>query len=99
MPCRRLVMPSVFATLTRDQRQSLVAPASVPSRSKMTRSRAVVMAVCAFVSSFAASGTGTAHAQLFTEYPIPTANSQPWGITAGPDGNIWFTEQYGNKIG
>ena len=31
--------------------------------------------------------------------PIPTSNSVPDGITAGPDGNLWFTEQTGNKIG
>ena len=34
-----------------------------------------------------------------TEFAIPTAGSQPWGITAGPDGNVWFTESFGNKIG
>ena len=34
-----------------------------------------------------------------TEYPIPTADSGPQGITAGPDGNIWFTESNTNKIG
>jgi streptogramin lyase len=42
------------------------------------------------------------------EFPIPTANSGPFGITAGPDGNLWFTEAgftftgvtgSGNKIG
>ncbi len=26
------------------------------------------------------------------EFPIPTGNSGPDGITAGPDGNLWFTE-------
>ena len=26
-------------------------------------------------------------------------NSQPWGITAAPDGALWFTEYVGNKIG
>jgi virginiamycin B lyase len=26
-----------------------------------------------------------------TEFPIPTAESDPLGITAGPDGNLWFT--------
>ena len=36
---------------------------------------------------------------MITEFPIPTAASQPWWITAGPDGNLWFTEQNGNKIG
>jgi hypothetical protein len=33
------------------------------------------------------------------EFPVPTANSTPHFITAGPDGNIWFTEFLGNKIG
>jgi streptogramin lyase len=23
----------------------------------------------------------------------------PTGITVGPDGNLWFTEYYGNEIG
>jgi streptogramin lyase len=30
---------------------------------------------------------------------LPTANSEPQGITAGPDGNLWFTESASNKIG
>jgi len=34
-----------------------------------------------------------------TEFTVPTAASNPFGITAGPDGNIWFTEQAANKIG
>jgi virginiamycin B lyase len=34
-----------------------------------------------------------------TEYPIPTPNSVPRGITAGPDGALWFTEEDGSKIG
>ena len=33
-----------------------------------------------------------------TEFPLPTGGS-PSGITAGPDGNLWFTEFNGNKIG
>src|SRR5215469_14436635 len=34
-----------------------------------------------------------------TEFPISTHYSyHPYGITAGPDGNLWFTEQAG-KIG
>ena len=32
-------------------------------------------------------------------YPLPTAMSQPQGIAVGPDGALWFTESYGNKIG
>jgi streptogramin lyase len=32
------------------------------------------------------------------EYPLKP-NSHPYGITSGPDGNIWFTEGSANKIG
>jgi virginiamycin B lyase len=34
----------------------------------------------------------------FSEFPVPTAGSVPFGITSGPDGAIWFTEQVG-KVG
>lgn len=34
-----------------------------------------------------------------TEIPVPTPGSLPDGIAVGADGNIWFTEQTGNKIG
>jgi RHS repeat-associated protein len=34
----------------------------------------------------------------FTEYAIPTANSRPWEIAKGPDGNLWFTEHSANQI-
>src|SRR5437879_3350639 len=33
------------------------------------------------------------------EFLIPTASSSTFGITVGPDGNLWFTEVFGNKIG
>jgi hypothetical protein len=36
---------------------------------------------------------------LLNEYEPPTRNSNPRGITVGPEGNIWFTEASGNKIG
>ena len=39
----------------------------------------------------------TTHA--IAEFAIPTPVSGPAGITAGPDGNLWFTESYTNKIG
>ena len=35
----------------------------------------------------------------FTTFPIPTPNAGPWCLTLGPDGNLWFTELEGNKIG
>jgi streptogramin lyase len=33
-----------------------------------------------------------------TNYPIPTANSNPVGITSAPDGLLWFAEQNVNQI-
>ena len=38
-------------------------------------------------------------ARAVTEFPIPTASSFPEGITAGPDGALWFTEFGADKIG
>jgi streptogramin lyase len=32
------------------------------------------------------------------QFPIPTADSAPMGIAAGPDGALWFAESFG-KIG
>jgi streptogramin lyase len=32
-------------------------------------------------------------------FVVPTANSTPTSIVSGPDGNLWFTERTGNKIG
>ncbi|GAA0707333.1 virginiamycin B lyase family protein [Dokdonella soli] len=43
--------------------------------------------------------SASASAVNIIEYPIPTANSAPRNITSGPDGNLWFTEADGNKIG
>lgn len=36
---------------------------------------------------------------LGAEYLIPTPNALANSIVAGLDGNLWFTEYYGNKIG
>jgi streptogramin lyase len=33
-----------------------------------------------------------------TEFPIPDARSRPHDITAGPDGNVWFTDPALNSI-
>ena len=41
-----------------------------------------------------AAAAGTA-----AEFTIPTANGQPNSIAPGPDGNLWFAEYSGNKIG
>lgn len=36
---------------------------------------------------------------VFSEFPIPTASSEPAALAAGPDGAVWFAEQGVNKIG
>src|SRR5215471_13915532 len=48
--------------------------------------------LCAVTAAWALSGK-------IIEFPVPTANSGPFGITAGPDGNLWFTELNANSIG
>ncbi|HMH53428.1 MAG TPA: hypothetical protein VK548_24555 [Candidatus Acidoferrum sp.] len=36
---------------------------------------------------------------LFSVTPPPGLERFPHGVTAGPDGNVWFTEMFGNRIG
>jgi streptogramin lyase len=36
---------------------------------------------------------------VITEFPVTTANSGVFGITAGADGNLWFTESQAGQIG
>jgi virginiamycin B lyase len=38
-------------------------------------------------------------AGYITEYPVLTSRGEPAGIALGPDGALWFTEDYGNNIG
>jgi len=45
-----------------------------------------LLVVCAAGLPSLASG------QAITEFRIPSANAQPFGITTGPDGNLWFTD-------
>ena len=43
---------------------------------------------------------GVASGQTITEFSTGmTAGAGPYGITAGPDGNLWFTEYLGDRIG
>jgi streptogramin lyase len=55
----------------------------------------------------ATNGGGTTNAswvrsgvvQAATEYSVPPEESGPYGITAGPDGNLWFTVKKTGKVG
>jgi streptogramin lyase len=46
----------------------------------------------------AATGPAAA-ARTITYFTTPTLDSRPFGITVGPDGNLWFTESNANRIG
>src|SRR5258708_3561781 len=45
------------------------------------------------------AGHALALAPTCIEFQIPTTDSVPTGITAGPDGALWFIEGFINKIG
>jgi streptogramin lyase len=58
-----------------------------------------VRAVCLGFTLIGLS-TCIAQAQVVTEFSAGISpGSAPEGITAGPDGNLWFTEYWGNRIG
>ncbi|MBI4518167.1 MAG: choice-of-anchor D domain-containing protein [Deltaproteobacteria bacterium] len=44
-------------------------------------------------------GTSPVTTGPVVEFPVPTSSAKPFGITSGPDGNLWFTEADANKIG
>jgi streptogramin lyase len=52
-----------------------------------------------FFGFLSASLSSFAGGQVITEFAVPTAASQPGGIAAGPDGNVWFTEFASGRIG
>lgn len=47
----------------------------------------------------AAAPTAQAGSRRVKVFPVPTADSRPTGIAAGPDGALWFTENSANQIG
>ncbi len=52
----------------------------------------------ALVLLFGIAAAPSAAAQAIIEFPLP-AGSSPAGITAGPDGNVWFVEEHGDRVG
>jgi streptogramin lyase len=69
----------------------------IPVRAIRLRAAAALSVLLAAAAVLA--GAGAAAGQSFTEYPVPTPSSQMLGIATGPDGNVWFTEQLGEKVG
>ncbi len=54
----------------------------------------VLLSIAVPTAPIALAATGS-----IAEYPLPRSYSGPVGITSGPDGNLWFTEAAGNRIG
>jgi virginiamycin B lyase len=63
----------------------------------MVECRKTLFAVVALVAALGAAAS--ARAQGISEFALPTNASNPYRIAAGSDGNLWFTEIGGNKIG
>jgi streptogramin lyase len=55
-------------------------------------------ALVAFACLVLAAAPGAALGVGFTEFKV-SPGSGPRGIVAGPDGNLWFTEEFGARIG
>jgi virginiamycin B lyase len=55
----------------------------------------------ALITALALPASGLAVTGTITEFSITpkTPASMPFAITAGPDGNLWFTEAAGQKVG
>lgn len=78
---------------------------SAPSGSGVAVSYAVNEGFSTTLSATPSNGSTPGTAALsfvcpdVAEYAVPTASGEPYGIVAGPDGAMWFTEDGGNKIG
>lgn len=66
-----------------------------------TRRYRAPIALVSLLLALSAGGTmpAASAAGTITEYALPTADSLPLSIALGPDGNLWFAERDGNKIG
>ncbi|MHB8146280.1 MAG: Vgb family protein [Vulcanimicrobiaceae bacterium] len=66
-----------------------------------TGSHCTFRAVTAKLQAVGRPSESACNSAVTTEYAIPTSSARPLGITAGPDGNLWFTEYngLGHKIG
>ena len=77
-----------------------VAPSSAGTGTlTLTDTHSVAASVSLKVAS-TSGGIGVPGPPVITEFSAGiSAGSSPEGITAGPDGNLWFTERFGNRIG
>src|SRR5262245_49814358 len=75
------------------------------TRRRASRFLALVVAVCPALGLLHAPPLAQAQAGAppprvtITEYPLPSPDSLPGGITVGPDGALWFHMSGANKLG
>src|SRR5438128_327752 len=63
---------------------------------KLTR---LVLLAFVLIEIVVIAGSPAQAANRIKEFPVPTPNGAPYGIAAGRDGNVWFTEWAANNIG
>jgi streptogramin lyase len=63
------------------------------------RSRTFTAVLVLAAASLAWPAVAVAQVTTIFEFTVPTLASAPTGITTGPDGNLWFTENNTDKIG
>lgn len=66
-----------------------------------TPTNTVIQATYTSIATPTATATNTpapSH-DIFTQWSIPYSGARPDGITAGPDGNMWFVDAGSNSIG
>jgi streptogramin lyase len=69
-------------------------------RHPVTKHPLVYVALCLFVAIIVVIPiAASASTPTITEYALSDPTAHPWNMTTGPDGNIWFTEKWGNKVG
>ena len=62
--------------------------------------RCLLACLIALLAALPGGAAGAAQPQVqIVEYPLPTPDSAPGGITVGPDGALWFHMSRANKIG
>src|SRR5687768_1119810 len=68
---------------------------------RTSRPRCRPLALLASLGAFVATLPNVGMAQQSTVFQLPSADSGPYGIASGPDGNLWFTDihQSQSRIG
>src|SRR2546421_7734387 len=61
--------------------------------------RTLVLSIALALGLAVSVAGASAAAPRVTEFTVPTSGGIPTGIAAGPDGSLWFTEEFGNQIG